>query len=204
MLIGLTGNKGVGKDTVGQYLVDNYGFTRMGFADKLKEAVANLFNIKFEQVDHFKSVKVQCTVYEDIETDDEFKAGGYYEWSGYTWREFLQRFGTEMGRYTFGTNFWVDLWESQYTALSVMKPDEFRRVVVTDVRFENEAARILSSSGFIAEVIRSGHSPDGHASEAGLDEDLIDDLIINNGTVEELYQSVDRLMERITDGSINY
>lgn len=37
MLIGLTGYAGVGKDTVANYIAENYGFTRIGFADKLKE-----------------------------------------------------------------------------------------------------------------------------------------------------------------------
>lgn len=36
-LIGVTGLAGAGKDTVGQYLVQEYNFKRMAFADKLKE-----------------------------------------------------------------------------------------------------------------------------------------------------------------------
>lgn len=37
MLIGLTGYARSGKDTVANYLVSDYGFVRIGFADKLKE-----------------------------------------------------------------------------------------------------------------------------------------------------------------------
>ena len=40
MIIGFTGVKQSGKDTAASFLVDELGFERHGFADKLKEAVA--------------------------------------------------------------------------------------------------------------------------------------------------------------------
>ena len=37
MIIGLTGYAQSGKDTVAKILVENYGFTRIAFADKIRE-----------------------------------------------------------------------------------------------------------------------------------------------------------------------
>jgi len=37
MIIGLSGYAQSGKDTVAEVLVDNYGFTRVAFADKIRE-----------------------------------------------------------------------------------------------------------------------------------------------------------------------
>ena len=45
MLIGLAGKMGSGKDTIGEYLYNNYGFRQMSFAYKLKEIANDLFKI---------------------------------------------------------------------------------------------------------------------------------------------------------------
>ena len=44
MIIGVCGLIGGGKGTVGDILVDNYGFKKLSFADKLKDAVADMFD----------------------------------------------------------------------------------------------------------------------------------------------------------------
>lgn len=172
-LIGFTGVKGSGKDTAGQFLVDK-GFQRIGFADKLKEAVANLFAIKLESVDKWKyhepTNPESGVVHLDF-VEVHIDIGGDIEYS-YTWREFLQRFGTEMGRNTFGENFWVDL---------ALLDFPIRDTVITDVRFDSEAARILKLGGRVLEIVRPGYEPDGHASEEPIDRDLLDGSILNDG-----------------------
>lgn len=45
MIILLCGRSNTGKDVFAQYLVDNYGFIRLSFADKLKEEVSTNLNI---------------------------------------------------------------------------------------------------------------------------------------------------------------
>ena len=42
MIIGICGLIGCGKGTVGDILVDDYGFTKLSFADKLKDGVATV------------------------------------------------------------------------------------------------------------------------------------------------------------------
>src|SRR4051812_5088987 len=54
MIIGLTGSKGSGKDTIAAYLIKEYRFERRAFADPMKKSVAALFDIPPWEVDNFK------------------------------------------------------------------------------------------------------------------------------------------------------
>ena len=53
--VGLNGAKGSGKDTVGQYLVERYDYTRVSFADLLKQSAAALFGVEPELWDELKN-----------------------------------------------------------------------------------------------------------------------------------------------------
>ena len=44
MLIGICGLIGSGKGTVADTLVNDHGFTKISFADKLKDSVATMFD----------------------------------------------------------------------------------------------------------------------------------------------------------------
>ncbi|CAO0836096.1 Adenylate kinase OS=Streptomyces microflavus OX=1919 GN=Smic_81130 PE=4 SV=1 [Streptomyces microflavus] len=48
--VGIIGRARVGKDAAGQWLVDNRGYRRIGFADPLKEAALKLDPL-IEQID---------------------------------------------------------------------------------------------------------------------------------------------------------
>jgi hypothetical protein len=195
MIIGFTGVKGSGKDTCGQFLVETYEFTRVAFADRLKEAVAILFDISVENVDDYKDdaggtlPRVQVIL--DIASKVTLHPSIEYV---YSWREFLQRFGTEMGRNTFGKNFWIDQWEN-YLYQNSIRDDN---IVVTDVRFQNEVERIQTMGGTIVEVTRPGYEPDGHESEHPLPRMLIDSQIENNGTIDDLKVDVFELYKGLT------
>ena len=183
MLIGITGCKGVGKDTAAQWLVEEQGYTRLAFADKLKEAVAVLFGIPVEEVDRFKTeggTTVSVNYFDRLVPPYEIHPVVVYDW-----RQFLQRFGTEMGRNKFGQNFWIQQWNDSYTAMWVMQPDEAGKVVVTDVRFENEAKTIKMAGGYIIEITRPGHKPDGHESEEPIPSILVDATVRNESNLED-------------------
>jgi hypothetical protein len=180
MLIGFTGYKESGKDTAGQVLIEN-GYTKLALADQLKRAVANLFDIPIEWVDILKTFD-----YQRVEVHHHMSS----EVVELPWRLFLQRFGTEMGRNTFGQDFWVNQWNDMYDAMFVLEPDKAPKVVVTDVRFQNEATRIHSLGGTIIEIQRPGYGSDGHASEAGIPQDLIDATIHNDGDLDLLRSRV--------------
>jgi len=190
MLVGFAGRKGAGKDTAASFLIEQ-GYTRIAFADKLKEAVSNLFGIELDLVDAMKDYGRIDVIHRDLFTTE------------LTGRIFLQRFGTEMGRNTFGQNFWVDQWHDTWTALSVMEPDKFHTgVVVTDVRFTNEALAIHQAGGYIIDIARSGYEPDGHASEEPLPSNIIDAYILNDGSLDDLREKVFATVEGLTIGVV--
>lgn len=176
-IIGLAGRKRVGKDSAAEYLVRHYGYTRLAFADPLKVAVAGLFGISMEEVEMIKNNSSITLV-----------VGGrkHLEISG---REFLQRFGTEMGREIFGRYFWVSQWEK---ALN----EEMLPVVTPDVRFVEEAEAIRKRGGIVVEIVRSGvQDNDSHLSEQPLPKKLVDVVVANNGSLADLYQRMDLLIK---------
>ena len=105
-----------------------------------------------------------------------------------SWREFLQRFGTEMGREVLGPDFWVEQFADRYLAYEEHMPDN-TLYVVRDVRFNNEAELITDYAGDIWQVHRPGYEGDEHVSEAGINENYIRGDIGNDGTIEELHNS---------------
>lgn len=188
MLIGLNGRKHVGKDTFADYLVQRYGFIKTSMSDKMYEAVCNLFGLTLEQAHAMKTEdSIGCKGHVIVQID------GIVEWD-FTWREFLQRFGTQMGRNTFGEDFWLEQWKRIY--------DPKLNMVNTSVRFANEARAIRALGGYVIEITRPNFEPDGHESEAHLPEDLIDAWIDNTGTLSDLYRDAEQLVEDIRNVAI--
>lgn len=178
MLLGVTGALGSGKDTVGAYLVQNYGFRRFGFADLLKESAGALFDVDPGAWNDWKNR-------EDVRVEIRH-AGTIRSLSA---RQFLQRYGTEAHRDVFGYDFWVE------QALKFYEPTDFGKYVFTDVRFENEAKAIQERGGYVIRVHRPGTGGDSHASERPLPASLTDIEINNNGTLDDLYQLIDETMK---------
>lgn len=204
-LIGLHGRKRSGKDTAYQIIKDEYdgllNVERVGFADKLKLSACRALG--------FDGTLEECLALCDRLKEDGGKIFTYYdndqaipEGFDITGREFLQRYGTEAHRDVFGDSFWIDavlpdtgLTESALmTAMQARYPD-VDVLCVTDVRFQNEAQRILDLGGeiwWIDASYRLGGNQDLHPSERPLDPQFITDHIPNNGTVEEFEQKVRR------------
>lgn len=187
-IIGLTGLKGAGKDTVADQLVAKYGFEKRSFAKLLKDSVCALLDLTPDQIERWKNdPEIVVTVL----GPNARLAEGY---RSFTFRQFLQRYGTEAHRDVFGTHFWVD------NAFVGMEPG--KNYVFTDVRFVNEADAIRACfpNSTIVRVERPGLSSDDHASEVPLPIDRIDYTIFNDQDLYYLSQVVDSLMERIHNG----
>lgn len=190
MIIGLTGRYLSGKDTIADHLVAKYNFRKVGFSDVMYDAVAGLMDITVEEAsspDEFKRyAKVSIEKYNE---EGKFENGlGFF-----TWREFLQRFGTEMGRNVFGQDFWCDMFAKKY----LMVP---QNLVIRDVRFNNEANLLKSmelNTSHIWQVIRPGFEGDSHESELGIHEAYIDADVENTGTIEELLELIDKAMTEV-------
>jgi hypothetical protein len=184
MIIGVSGYARVGKDTVADILVQDAGFERIAFADKLRECLYALdpivlWDYEFGElqtgVQPFMPLKYVIDTY----GWDGYKATGW----GTHIRKYLQRFGTEVGRDLLGDNIWVD---STFMTLDMTK-----NYVVADCRFKNEAEAITRKGGQVWRINRQGVGPvNDHVSEIGLDHWPFDKIINNHASIEDLREKV--------------
>lgn len=182
MLIGVNGTKGSGKDTIGKYLVENYGFQRLSFAQKLKESAAVLFNIEPTEWEELKDNELaRIELWVNNRQHRTISA-----------RYFLQLYGTESHRNIFGDDFWVDALFRNFDAW------DGNNYVITDARFNNELKAIKERNGFNVRVVRQDGSRliDPHVSEAMPARIYLDYDIYNDAGFDYLYKQVDDFMAR--------
>jgi dephospho-CoA kinase len=202
MLVGMVGKAGSGKDTVGDYLIKNYGFNKIALADPIKRLVKDIFVLD----DH--------TVYDRVAREQPLE-----KWPNWTVRKLLQYIGTELFRNNIDEAIWVkSLWYK-------IQEDRANNYIISDVRFENEQKYFKDNAKegeFVCiKVIRPGYNGNvgikmpfwksflfkiigkdiRHASEAY---DLQGDFeIINDGTIEDLYNKVDIIAKNFLKEKIN-
>ncbi len=181
-IIGLTGYAGAGKDEAATALVQVYGFTRIGFADTLKEVLVKLDPIVyFHPTDSYVRASTIVYKYGWRDAKDKFPEI----------RQLLQRLGTEAGREIFGDSFWIERAFDRMDRLPYAKP-----VVMTDVRFENEANAIRHRGGKVVRIQRPGCNPvNGHVSDSGVDRLSVDAILDNTGSVGDLHKGIIRYYE---------
>jgi hypothetical protein len=175
--IGLHGFAGAGKDTVAKIL-EKYGYTRVAFGDKLREALYVL-NPLVEEGYGGVEYRVQYLV--DKYGWDSVKRNSPEV------RRLLQVLGTEVGREMIDQNVWVN---SVFKAL-----EEDKKYVFTDVRFVNEHQAIDSRLGLLVKIDRPGVGPvNDHKSDKGLPDPWFDASIVNDGTIEDLNTKVREIL----------
>lgn len=97
-------------------------------------------------------------------------------------RRILQTLGTDWGRQLIAPDIWTNLAKGRIARLV----SSGFGVLVTDVRFENEADIIRAEGGCIWHVVREVPPVEGHVSEDGIVFKSGDTVIDNFGTLEEL------------------
>jgi hypothetical protein len=139
MIIGVVGFIGSGKGTAADILVKKHGFTKLSFADTVKDATAAIFGWQRHLLEG--------------DTDEsrawrEAKDEWWSERFGYDFspRLALQMMGTEAGRDVFHPDIWIHSLER--------KMEMYPNVVIADVRFPNEIDFIQSKGGFVVRVKR--------------------------------------------------
>lgn len=183
-LVGFSGKKRSGKDTGGDILINKYGYIQYAFAGPLKAACQEIFMFSEAQTNG-----------NDKEVQDD-------RW-GITARKVFQIFGTEMFREKLADffpemegikeNFWIYRFQLWYENLMKENPDA--KVVVTDVRFPNEAEIVKKLGGIVIKVERNTCSnTDMHSSEKNIDLIRGDFNIENNGTLQEYYTKIEKAL----------
>ena len=168
LIIGFAGKARSGKDTAGAYLVDNYQFLRYSFAQPLKDATKIMFHLTDKQIEN--------------------KEKPAEPW-GRSPRELYQKVGTDIAR-----NIDVNVWVKGADIFRQDNPG--RSIVITDVRFSNEAFWIREQGGivvFLESKTRGIHEHTGHSSENGLTGEDVDLIMENDGTIEAFHEKLEEM-----------
>ncbi len=192
MLIGITGHAQNGKDSTGQRLVEEFGFTRYAFADQLKALALDM--------DPIVLLKVRMLNGEQAGSDSLrlSELVGEVGWEGAKSIPEVRRILIMLGigvRNRIGADAWVDAVLNRIEAdgLDYMVD----RIVITDVRFPNEA-NWIQGEGYLMRVKRTGFEPVvdvTNESEKYVDEFIVQEqLDIEAANLEELYPKVDTAM----------
>lgn len=171
-IIGISGKKRSGKNTVGQIAIDlldylvpmTYALHNTSFAEALKLRICK--NYAIDNIAKLESEKER-------------------------WRPALQ-FDGQFCRDLYGNDYWVDkLWQRMRES----KGDK-HITIITDVRYPNEAEKVRAFGGTLWRVQRPGLvSNDNHSSEIALDDYThFNHIIYNDGTIEKLKVITEQLV----------
>lgn len=185
-IIGLMGGISSGKDTAAAAL-ESIGYQRRAFADRLKEVVAELWNLTDWQV---QTQEGKASPVPLLGPDDRLL----------TVRDLLEDTGENLRQVH--PNVWVD-----YVFRSIERQGEIAstyhgrppRFVIPDVRYPNEVERIRAHGGVVWRVERTGWEPPRrpHVSDEHWREIVPDAVLENpNGQLEVLAQNARDLARR--------
>lgn len=171
--IALCGCKRVGKDTVANYLVAQYGYKNVKFAEPMKSALKALFGWTTQQVEDNK------------ESIDPF-------W-GVSPRHAMQFFGTDVMQFEIqrllphvGRDFFVK---------SLLSRHMGEHIVISDMRFLHEYNGVKQlADSIVIKIVKSETSDDGHVSETEASKIPADYIVHNDGSTDELYQKIENIL----------
>lgn len=169
-IIGFHGAAFSGKDTAATIIKNCYKNTDIfAFAGPLKDACEILFNFKHEQL-HDQILK---------ETIDE-------RWNKSP-REIMQWLGTDILRNHINQNFFIMNMNQR------IENSQADYIIVSDIRFDNEAEFIKSLGGKIIKIERKNSSTtkhSNHITERGISPHLLDAVVLNDGTIEQFKTNI--------------
>lgn len=173
VILGLTGVARSGKSTVASYLVRHHGFVEHSFAAPIRAFVAHILGTDLAGLEAGKEREVP------------------WLGAGVTPRRMMQLAGTEFGRQMVHDQLWVR------SCLMRAQADvnAGRSVVISDVRFDNEAEAIRRVGGAVWRIERPGAGVAGsHASEAGVSPSWVTRTVPNYNDVAGLEAAVGALV----------
>ncbi len=167
IIIGISGKKGSGKDTVADIILQELrkgDSAKLSFAQKCYEEVA----LMLKAVEPKFRLQSTDVLVEYIRANKD------------NFRLVLQGWGTNVRRELWGEQYWIDQWVKEACKM----PAEI--LLVPDVRFKNEYDIIKSMGGYMWRVERLPTYLDAHPSETDLDEAKFDFTLKNSGDLSYL------------------
>jgi dephospho-CoA kinase/NTP pyrophosphatase (non-canonical NTP hydrolase) len=148
----------------------NAAVHELSFAEPLKEAYRAITGEAFLDVAEYKNAPSAM-------------------FEGLTNRQVIQKMGTDALRNSFDKRVWIKCLQKKVEGIAQNGHESY--VLISDLRFANEADWVISNNGIIVQIRRKGVVSDGHESE---DTVLIPGYLIkNDGTLEELYEKINNL-----------
>lgn len=106
-----------------------------------------------------------------------------------------QLLGTEVGR-----NIDPQVWVKNMELRTKEYRDLGMGIVIDDARFDNEAEWVRENGGKVIHLSRpsdeDGTEHTEHASEAGVEKFSADIVLVNNGSIVDLHNTLDHVMEK--------
>lgn len=174
-VIGIAGPARSGKDTYCELLreqlyINHVPSARYAFADPIKEAIKKAFLLNESHVNGaLKETPIPAL-------------------GNKSPRQMLQWFGTEYGRQMIDPDIWLNVAQRFIDKL----PRSV--IVIPDVRFENEADWIRER-GFLLHIERADCAGvTAHVSEAGIQREEDEPVILNDGSLDDLAESAKDLV----------
>lgn len=175
-LIGLCGWAGSGKDTIAEYLCKHHGFSQTAFGNKLRELLSYL-NPYIESSGKYYNELVEEMGYENAKR------------KYYAIRQWLVKLGHGSRRILNNDSIWIKACDLE-TRCKI-----HGNVVVSDVRYKNEAMAIKELGGEIWYVFRptlqDAASPEEKESIYSVP---YDQLVVNDSDIESLCAKVSSLL----------
>lgn len=207
IILGFSGFIGSGKNTAAKFLITEHGFQQESFAGSLKDVISSIFGWDRELL-------------EGLTDESRTWRNEIDPWwasrlniPNLTPRWVMQNLGTDVLRNHFHNEIWIASVENK-----LQKSKE--NVIVSDVRFPNEAESIKRLGGLVIRIkkgiepewynlalqVNSSSDRDAkekldkfnvHSSETSLVGYSYDYTICNDGTIEELYNKLDSILLEI-------
>lgn len=184
LLIGLVGRAGAGKTTVANHLEAEWAFEPIAFADPILAMALALFNEA--GVDAAWAME---RVLKDKPAPE----------LGVSYRRIAQTLGTEWGRELMGPDFWLQVAAHKVRVARMQQAS----VVISDVRFPNEAQWLIEQGGLLVRVVRPDLPPladdatASHASEHYAQRLPVHEELLNGASITTLCDRVDDLMRSL-------
>lgn len=190
-LIALCGQAGSGKDTAAEMLYDalvyNKGLAavrRYAFADPIRDMITVLMGY----TGYSGATGLQWM-------QDRVLKEQPIDGIGHSYRKLAQTLGTEWGR-AVDPDLWVKLTQARIQKLR-FTTDHPVTVIITDLRFPNEAKMVKDMGGVIWRITgRSAGISTQHASEQLVDQIECDAEIDNTGTLTQLQEKLSERLHR--------